>query len=152
MIFLLLEKLESLQKKYSEKVGKRKELQSTMKAQKWTSGVSVSRFDIRYYRLLIISIGQWVLSVFSPMFFLCLNHPVVTSTLHISGLIVSHSRKLLAHGQHKSTLWIDIQNSDSHALLRSNISGLRRYFLRPETLDLLIWKKIGSCTHPFSNA
>jgi hypothetical protein len=64
--------------------------------------------------------------------FLCIsnvyNHPVVTLTLHISGLTASRNRRLLVHGQHKSTSWIDIQSSDSHALLRSNTSGLRRYY------------------------
>ena len=69
MIPLLLERLESLRRKYSEKVGKRKELRSTMKAQRrWMCGVPVSRFDIRCYSPLIISIGQWVDIVFSYAF------------------------------------------------------------------------------------
>ena len=66
------------------------------------------------------------------MLFWGLNHLVVTLTLHISGLTASRSRRLLVHGQHKSTSWIDIQSSDSHALPRSNTSGLRRYFLASE--------------------
>ena len=129
MILLLLERLEGLRKKYSEKVGKQKDLQFTMKAQRrWTSGVSVSKFGVHYYRLLIIFIGQWVVN---GMLFWYLYHPLaaVTLTPHISGLTVSRSRRLLVHGQHKSTSWIDIQSSDSRALPRSNTSGLRRYFL-----------------------
>ena len=129
MIPVLSERLENSPKRYSAKVGKRKELQSMMKVRRrWTSGASVSRFDIRYHPLLTISTGQWVvIGILSYCtLFWCLYRAVVILILRGSGLTASRSRRLLVRGQHKSTSWNDIQSSDSHVVPRSNTSGLRR--------------------------
>lgn len=66
------------------------------------------------------------------MLFWCFHHAVVILILHGSGLTASRSRRSLVLGLHKLTSWIDIRSSDSHVVPRSNTSGLRRYFLRPE--------------------
>ena len=75
------------------------------------------------------------------MLFWRFYHAVVILTVHGSGLTASRMRRLLVHGQHKSTFWIGIQSSDSHVVPRSNISGLRRCFLRwnSQIIDLTVY-------------